>query len=243
VNDVSYSYDSKVSSHIVFRFVPIVDLESEIIAINTTTPPMATLNEFLPESEKIWKETVLNPTRVSRQKVLKEVMEFTEQRRITADAKVDAFFDSEFEWKFQSSVKDPITGNDAITTLTNHSTVRKVDVTETITIPENTCVEIYLITESAQTTQQNITAQLRISGKTTRLSTTEGITRERLWVPGLVVEQVMKEKEFRGKYVETRVNDAIYEVGGKLVTNKGIHTSFVVHDIDCAGKKPRGLSV
>jgi hypothetical protein len=260
--DVHFIYDDSAQySQIQFRFVILVSLESEIIGVNTTSVPMDTLNEHIPPNEKLWRETIINPTAMSRKKTIKEVFQVTEQITITED-----YTHSTMIIATQVKAVEVPGGNALLTqpnplpplplpmkTITRShiavkpnigtiyangehdltETVRTVEVLETIIIPSFTCIEAFLIIGAEKALQQNMTAHLRVSGKVNRFDSVTGIIRYSKWAPGFVVEQVMKEKNFTGNYVDTRAGDVSYEITGKLETSQGIHSSFIAHEIDC----------
>jgi hypothetical protein len=244
--------DAELNSQIKFRFVLVVSLESEIIGINTTTVPVDSLNEYIPPNQKLWRETIINPTAITRQKTFKEAVQVIKRETVKTDYNRSTLKLDQVEIAVQvpgggvfvanqtkatTTSQIPVEGNEGTIYLNGSNnvreTVRTVDVSETFTVPPYTCIEAYLIMEAEKTKQQNITAHLRVSAKVNRFGSASGVIRKSKWAPGMVVEQVMKERNFMGKYVETRAYDAIFETTGKLETNRGMHSSVIAHEIDC----------
>jgi hypothetical protein len=232
--------------------VALANLESEIIGINTTTTPVDSPNEYIPLNEELWRETIRNPTSMSVEKTIQKVIQVIKRDSATQDYTRSTLTLAQVEVAVEEPGNEsPVSIPTKITTTSQISvdpnlgtiylkgsnnvteTIRIVDVTETFAVPPYTCIEAYFIMGTEKAKQQNITAHLRVSAKVSRFGSAAGVITHSQWAPGLVVEQLMKEKCFIGKYVETRAYDVSYEITGKLETSVGIHTSFIAHQIDC----------
>jgi len=180
--------------------------------------------------------------------VIKVTLEDTDTQTVTSDFTQDHFFTwpvttVEIEAppvpKTTTTVRTPLPGAPELrqtwfnSTQNTKSKVTTFEVEETISVPGNTCAEVLLIVGKESVMIQDVKAHLSIQAKGMRFATTGGIVREDVVLPGVVVEAAMKEVRFHGTYMETRATDTVYEIAGKLTTETGIQTSFIVNNIPC----------
>jgi hypothetical protein len=252
-SEVDYLYgaeENPIFSSITFCFIPLLKLESEVISINTTSPPMETAAKYRFdrwESNKIWQQTVINPSGIQMEKRIRTTIEDTTTETLIIDIEdeVENLAPvSTVEGGIDIGIVDA--GADVTTLLGsndrkrtkkgNESANTKVhtyEIEESFKVPAFTCAEVFIMTDVSRPMEQNVTMHLRISGKAAGFSFSGGIKRDQKWVPGIVVQEVAKEHCFKGVYVKTRETDAIYEISGRIRTRTGLQSSFLVQEVEC----------